>query len=98
MNLTARIASIATLALAAVPAAALSTNAYAAAAPQTSVQVADLNLDSASGQAVYQQRLGAAAHRFCSRETTLDLQAACAAGVRDEVNAKLASSVRLASR
>ena len=98
MNLTARIASVATLALAFTPAVALSTNAYAAAAPQTSVQVADLNLDSASGQAVYAQRLDAAARRFCSRETTLDLQAACAAGVRAEVNAKLATSMRLASR
>ena len=98
MKLTARIASIATLALAFTPAVALSTNAYAAAAPQTSVQVADLNLNSASGQAVYAQRLDAAARRFCSRETTLDLQAACAAGVRDEVNAKVASGVRVASR
>jgi UrcA family protein len=96
-TLTARIASVATLALAFTPAVALSTNAYAA-APHTSVQVSDLNLDSASGQAVSAQRLDAAARRFCSRETTLDLQAACAAGVRDEVNAKIASGVRYASR
>jgi UrcA family protein len=98
MNVTARISSIATLALAVLPALALSTAAYAAAAPQTIVQVSDLNLDSASGRAVYEQRLDTAARRFCSRETTLDLQVACAAGVRDEVNAKIASGVRYASR
>jgi len=97
MNITARIASVATLALALVPAVALSTNAYAA-APHTTVQVADLNMASASGKAVYEQRLDAAARRFCSRETSLDLQAACEVGVRDEVNAKLADSLRYASR
>lgn len=97
MNITARIASVATLALALVPAAALSTNAYAA-APYTTVHVADLDMASASGKAVYEQRLDAAARRFCTRETSLNLQAACEAGVRDEVNAKIASSVQLASR
>lgn len=97
MNVTARIASVATLALALVPAVALSTNAYAA-APYTTVQVADLNMASADGKAVYEQRLDTAARHFCSRETSLNLQAACEAGVRDEVNAKIATSLQYARR
>jgi UrcA family protein len=96
-KLTARIASLATLALAAVPAAALTTAAHAQ-APHASVQVADLNLASASGKAIYQQRLDTAARHFCSRETSLDLQAACRVGVRAEVNEKIAAGVQFASR
>jgi len=96
-KLTSRIASLATLALAALPAAALSTTAYAQ-APYASVQVADLNLASASGRATYEQRLDAAARHFCSRETGLDIQAACKAGVRAEVNEKIAAGVQVASR
>ncbi|HEX4711881.1 UrcA family protein [Phenylobacterium sp.] len=96
-KLTARIASIATLALAALPAAALTTAAYAQ-PHHTSVQVADLNLATAAGRTAYQQRLDIAARRFCSNETTLNAQAACRAGVRAEVNAKLAANVQFASR
>ena len=96
-KLTARIASMATLALAALPAASLTTAAYAQ-PPHASVQVADLNLASASGRAVYAQRLDTAARHFCSRESTLNLQAACQAGVRDEVNAKVAANIQFASR
>jgi UrcA family protein len=96
-KLTARIASIATLALAALPAAALTTAAYAQ-PPHASVQVADLNLATATGRTAYRQRLDIAARHFCSDETTLNSQAACRAGVRAEVNAKLANNVRFASR
>ena len=96
-KLTARIASLATLALAALPAASLTTAAYAQ-PPHASVQVADLNLATPAGQTAYRQRLDIAARRFCSDETTLNIQAACRAGVRAEVNAKVAGAVQFASR
>ncbi|WP_372782598.1 UrcA family protein [Phenylobacterium sp.] len=96
-KLTARIASLATLALAALPAAALTTAAHAQ-PPQASVQVADLNMASAAGKAAYAQRLDTAARHFCLRETSLGLQAACQAAVRDEVNAKVATNIQFASR
>jgi UrcA family protein len=105
-NYTARIASVATLALALLPAAALST-AHAANAPTTnaqvpyvaqSVQVSDLNLASASGKAMLAQRADTAARHFCRDERNLKAQAACQAGVRAEVSEKAASNIQFASR
>ena len=96
-TLTARIAGLATLALAALPAAALTTAARAE-PPHASVRIADLNLATAAGRSAYQHRLDVAARRVCSDETTLNIQAACRAGVRAEVNAKLAAKVQYASR
>lgn len=105
-NYTARIASIATLALALLPAVALST-AHAANAPTAnaqvpyaaqSVQVSDLNLASASGKAVLAQRADAAARHFCRDEKSLDVKAACQAAVRTEVTEKASSNVQFASR
>ena len=96
-KLTARIASLATLALAALPAASLTTAAYAQ-PPHATVQIADLNLATTSGRTAYQHRLDIAARRFCSGERTLNIQAACRAGVRAEVNAKVAANVQFASR
>ncbi len=97
-SFTARIAGLATLALAALPMAALSTAAHAA-----SVRIGDLDLASARGAAVYEQRIDAAAGRFCQDERGLSQRAACIAGVRAEVNEKLAqrqaaNPVQMASR
>jgi UrcA family protein len=97
-NFTARIAGVATLALAALPALALTTTAHAASHVPAAVRIADLNLATADGRAQLSQRAEAAAHKFCSSETTLDLKAGCEAGVRSEVNEKARGQIRLASR
>jgi UrcA family protein len=95
-NFTARIAGLATLALAALPIAALSTAAHAQAAER--VHVADLNLASAAGKATFETRVDTVARRFCRDERNLDLKAACQAGVRTEANEKASTSVQMASR
>ena len=96
-NFAAHFAGVATLALAVLPVAALSTAAHDA--PVTRVHVADLNLASIDGVATYHQRVAAAAKQFCSDEKTLDQKAACKAGVRTEVQEKLAQrQVLLAQR
>jgi UrcA family protein len=100
-NYTARIASVATLALALVPALALST-AHAANAsipyPAQSVQVSDLNLASASGKAALAQRADTAARNFCRGEQNLSAKAACQDAVRAEVSQKASSNTQFASR
>ena len=100
-NYTARIASVATLALALVPAVALSTahaaNAQVPYAAQ-SVQVSDLNLASASGKAMLARRADAAARHFCRDERLLDVKAACQAAVRSEITEKASSNTQFASR
>ena len=97
-NFTARIAGVATLALAALPAFALSTVAHAQTHVPAAVRIADLDLASADGRATFDQRIDAAARRFCSSESSLSLKAGCAAGVRAEVTEKAAGAVRLAAR
>ncbi len=107
-NITARLAGIATLALAVLPALALTATAHAAPTVTANViakvQVGDLNLASADGQAILRQRIDDAARRFCSDVTsrsTLDTANAfdsCRVAVRAEVNEKLASEIRLANR
>jgi UrcA family protein len=94
MNITARISNIAMLALAILPAAALTTAAHA----QTAVRVGDLNLATASGKAVYEQRLNTAARQYCSGEAQMSVRAACQSAVRAEVNDKLVSGIKFASR
>ena len=97
-NFTARIAGVATLALACVPALALTTAAHAASHVPAAVRVADLNLATSDGRAQFSQRVDAAARKFCSSETALDLKAGCEAGVRSEVSEKAQVQIRLASR
>ena len=97
-SFTARFAGLATLALAALPMAALSTAAHA-----TSVRVSDLDLASARGAVVFEQRVADAADRFCQGERSLSQRAACIEGVRVEVVEKLAQRqtaipVQMASR
>ena len=94
-TIAARIAGIATLALAALPVAALSTHAQAATAR---VHVADLNLASIDGVATFHQRVAAVANQICGDEKSLGQQVACKAGVRSEGQEKLAQrQVMLAS-
>jgi|HubBroStandDraft_6_1064221.scaffolds.fasta_scaffold1733747_1 UrcA family protein len=95
-TLIARIASIATLALAAAPVAALVTPAHAAG--QERVYVSDLNMATAAGKATYEKRIDHAVRHFCSTEQNLTERAACATAVRQEADAKAASNVQFASR
>jgi len=89
-NFAAKIAGVATLALAAVPVAALST---AAQANPTSVKVAiaDLDLSSKSGMSAFDQRVARAGHQLCREERTLSAQDNCALAVRMEAREKLAA-------
>jgi UrcA family protein len=96
-NFTARIAGVATLALAVLPVAALST-AHAATHAPVSVRVSDIDLSTADGRSALVARADVAAHRYCRSEFSLDMKAACEAGVRSEVAEKAKADIRLASR
>ena len=93
-KITSRVAGIATLALAVLPMAALTTAAHAA----EHVRTGDLNMASASGRAAFEQRVDHAAKQLCGVEHNLTLKAACNAGVHTEANEKAAASVQFASR
>jgi UrcA family protein len=94
-TIAAHIAGAATLALAVLPVAALSTHAQAATAR---IHVADLNLASIDGVATLHQRVAVAGKQICGDEKNLGQQAACKAGVRSEVQEKLSQrQVMLAS-
>ena len=98
-SFTNRIAGLATLALAALPVAALSTAAHAE--PSVPVYVGDLNMHSAAGAATYHQRVAIAASRICDSQKALTLNQVCKASVRAEAHDKLAAAereTRLASR
>lgn len=101
-NHTARIAGFATLALALLPAVALSTAAHAgnASVPYAAqrIETSDLNLASASGKAVLARRADKAAASFCRTERNLVARAACEAGVHAEVAEKATANVQMASR
>jgi UrcA family protein len=97
-NYTARFAGVATLALALLPAAALTTTAHASTYPAAAVRVADLNLASPAGQNTFAQRIDSVARKVCASQAALDLKAACMAGVRTEVNEKARQEIRLAAR
>jgi UrcA family protein len=96
-NFTARIAGVATLALAVLPVAALST-AHASTRAPVSVHVADLDLSTADGRSALVARTDTAAHLYCRSEVSLGMKAACEAGVRSEVAEKARADIRLASR
>ena len=64
-SFASRFAGVATLALAALPMAALAT---AAAAAPVSIQVRDIDLNTASGQAAFHVRAEQAAEAFCKAE------------------------------
>ena len=64
-SFAARFAGVATLALAALPMAALATAATAA---PVSIQVRDIDLNTASGQAAFHARAEQAADTFCKSE------------------------------
>ena len=94
---TSRIAGVATLALAMLPMAALTTAAHAQTAPQR-VQTSDLTLASPTGQSTFIARADGAARHFCSVERNLTQKATCEAAVRQEASEKASGNVQLASR
>lgn len=81
---TSRIAGLATLALAVLPMAALSSYAHA----ETRVKVEDLNLLTGQGVAAYHQRAEVAGRKFCRAEKTVPNRMACREGVRAELTEK----------
>lgn len=84
--LTTRIATVAALALAAVPFVALAGQA-AAAEPAARIRVADIDLTSIDGQLVLKTRTDGAVRKLC---VTRDFSArmACETGVRAEIAEK----------
>ena len=90
-NFAANISSAAMLALAALPIAALATASHA----ETRVQVSDINLLTPEGVATFNARAAAATQRYCISERTLSGHSACVAGVKAELNEKMAA-VRVA--
>jgi UrcA family protein len=89
-SLTNRLAGLATLALAALPMAALSTAAHAS--PAT-VAVKDLNLLTPQGNAVLEKRIDAATLKFCAGRKPVTEAKACREGVQAEL-AEKADAVR----
>ncbi|MDB5475501.1 MAG: hypothetical protein JWP49_1012 [Phenylobacterium sp.] len=87
-NFAAKIAGIATLALAALPVVALSTNAHAAPAPVT-VKVADLDLGSRAGLTAFDRRVQQAGARLCHDQQGLTAKDGCEQAVRAEAREKL---------
>lgn len=87
-NFAAKIAGVATLALAALPVAALTTAAHAAPKPQA-IRVADLDLTTAAGKDAFEARVYKAGRAICRDARGLADTSACEAGVRAEANAKL---------
>lgn len=87
-NFAAKISTVAMLALAALPIGALTATAAHA---ETRVHVADLNLASPDGVAAFQLRADEASRKFCIDERTVGGRRACVAGVKVELNEKLAT-------
>lgn len=83
----ARLSTLATLAVAALPAVALATAAHAS---PVKVKVSDLDLMSAPGVTAYQQRAADAGRKFCIDQRNVAAYAACRAGVQVELDEKLA--------
>ena len=85
-DLTSKISGFAMLALAALPIVALATPSNA----QTVVKVADINLLSPQGVSEFNQRADAAGRKYCLPERTVAGRISCRAGVKAELNEKLA--------
>jgi UrcA family protein len=77
------------LTLAAVPLAAGAAS-VAQAAPAT-IRIADLDLTSAAGKAVFQHRAEAAAQKVCADTMGVSRRARCEAAVKEEARDKLAA-------
>ena len=97
-SFVARIAGVATLALAVVPVAALTTTAAHANPAPVHVRVADLDFGSVAGRAEFEARVYSAGRQMCRDERSLRARSSCQAGVRAEAHEKLASYIHFAAR
>ena len=92
-NFTTRFAGLATLALAALP---LATVATAARAEPAVVAIADIDVATPAGRAEFDARVDKAAKQFCKERmvswTRIQDNRACIAGVRVEMDEKLAQA------
>ena len=86
-DFASKVSGVAMLALAALPIVALATPSNA----QTVVKVADINLLSPQGVSEFNQRADAAGRKFCLPERTVAGRTSCRAGVKAELNEKLAA-------
>lgn len=87
-DFTARFAGIATLALAALPMAALTTTAHA----QTSrMVVSDINMSSTAGQKTLTSRIAHLSHEVCANERNITQKSVCEAAVAGEAREKVAA-------
>jgi UrcA family protein len=87
-NFASKIAGVATLALAVLPVAALSTAAHAA--TPVKVAVSDLDLSTQAGQRAFDARVAKAGVQLCREEGTLRGRDVCEGAVRAEAREKLA--------
>ena len=87
-DFTARFAGLATLALAALPMAALTTAAHAQA---TRMVVADINFQTPAGQRTLAHRIAHVKHEICSTERNITQKQACEAAVASEAQEKVAA-------
>ena len=87
-NFTAQFAGVATLALAVLPMAALTTAAHAAPAKMV---VADLNLATAAGQKAVANRIAHLSHEVCADERNVTQKAVCESAVSSEAKDKVAA-------
>lgn len=88
-NFTAKFAGAATLALAVLPMAALTTAAHAQPAK---VYVGDLNLATASGQKAATVRVDRLSHELCADERGIAQRDACQSGVMHEGREQIAAA------
>ena len=92
-NFTTRFAGLATLLLATMP---LVTVATGARAEPVTVQIADIDVASHSGKAAFEARVEQAAREFCNGRVVVGTRnqdnRACIAGVKVEMNEKLAQA------
>ena len=87
-NFASKIAGLATLALAALPVAALTTAAHAA---PMKVAVSDLDLSTAAGQRAFDARVARVGAELCRGEGSLRGRDVCEGAVRAEAREKLAT-------
>ena len=85
-NFATQISTVAMLALAGLPIAAIPAQALAA----TTVKVSDINLLSPQGQATFEQRADQAARNYCGNVYSLNQRATCRTAVKAELAEKVA--------
>jgi UrcA family protein len=91
-NLPAKLAGVATLALAVLPVAALTTAAHAQPAPQH-IEIGDLDLSTKAGVAAFDERVQRVSWQMCRDAADLRARAACQSAIHEEARDKLAEAI-----